>query len=180
MTNPYGEVFQLGYVFRDFDGALDHWIGNLGVGPFFTMRIETETEIYGTRMMLRCDIAISYWNEFQIELISPLDDAPTHYGRFLGGGPGGLQHLGTLTSDFAGDDHRLASGGNQRVLRAEFNGSQIGYYGTDSHFPGTMIELVEKTEFFIGFNRAIRSASEIWDGRDPVRPIETLFAPKVG
>jgi len=176
MRKPCGKVFQLGYVVRDFDGALDHWIGTLGVGPFFKMRIESETEIYGAQMMLRCDIAISYWNEFQIELISPLDDAPTHYGRFLGAGQGGLQHLGTLTPDFARDDHRLTSSGNERVLRAEFNGSQIGYYGTDSHFPGTMIELVEETEFFVGFNRAIRSACETWDGREPVRPIESLFA----
>jgi len=176
MRKPCGKVFQLGYVVRDFDGALDHWIGTLGVGPFFKMRIESETEIYGAQMMLRCDIAISYWNEFQIELISPLDDTPTHYGRFLGAGQGGLQHLGTLTPDFARDDHRLTSSGNERVLRAEFNGSQIGYYGTDSHFPGTMIELVEETEFFVGFNRAIRSACETWDGREPVRPIESLFA----
>jgi hypothetical protein len=176
MPDPCGEVFQLGYVFRDMDGALDHWIGTLGVGPFFKMRVESETEIYGTHMMLRCDIALSYWNDFQIELISPLDDAPTHYGRFLGSGPGGLQHLGTLTPDFARDEHRLMSSGNERLLRAEFNGSQIGYYGTDRNFPGTMIELVEKTDFFLGFNQAIRSASETWDGREPVRPIESLFA----
>jgi hypothetical protein len=176
MRKPYGEVFQLGYVFRDLDGALDHWIDNLGVGPFFKMHVDSETEIYGTPMQLRCDIAISYWNDFQIELISPLDDTPTHYGRFLGDGPGGLQHLGSLTHNFAEDDQRMIASGNERIVHALFNGSRVAYYRTDQQFPGTMTELVEATDFFIGLNKSIRSAARDWDGRDPIRPIESLFA----
>jgi hypothetical protein len=35
MSRIYGEVRQLGYVVRDIDAAMRHWVDVLGVGPWF-------------------------------------------------------------------------------------------------------------------------------------------------
>ena len=73
-----GDVMQLAFVPRDFDAAVRHWTGTMGVGPFFLFEdIRLEGMRYrGDPSEAAFDLALAYWGEMQIELIRPRDDPP--------------------------------------------------------------------------------------------------------
>ncbi len=95
MSRLFGEIRQNGYVVRDIDSALKHWIEVLGVGPFFYLeRAPIENfRYYGERSEMVASIALANSGPLQIELIQQRNDAPSMYRDFLAGGHEGLQHV---------------------------------------------------------------------------------------
>ncbi len=75
----YGTLFQNGYVVRDIAAALDHWINGLGVGPFYRFDIDMVTESFGEQRHIELKMAVSYWNDVNIELTEPLTDVKSRY-----------------------------------------------------------------------------------------------------
>lgn len=171
----FGEVFQIGYVVKDMESALEHWTKTLQVGPFYTVDITTPSLVYGEEVTARSRIALSQWNDLQVELIYPLDDAPTIYKAFLDSGREGLHHLGSLTPDFSRDDEQVVASGIKRAQVGSLMGTRFTYYETDTHFQGTMVELLEATPFFLDVIDKLKAGTRNWDGTEPVRPLKQLF-----
>ncbi|MCY1239961.1 Glyoxalase/Bleomycin resistance protein/Dioxygenase superfamily protein [compost metagenome] len=110
----------------------------------------------------------------QVELIQTRNDVPSMYRDFLQAGRTGLQHVAYWTADYDADLARLTAQGFKPVMSGEVGErGRFIYFDTEYH-PGTVIELSEvagpKGKMF----DLIRSASEGWDGRDPVRPFPDL------
>lgn len=171
-----GKPFQVAYVVRDMEPALEHWIGTIGIGPFHIIEIDQDALVYGRTLRVRTQMALSWWHDMQVELIMPRDDALTPYRTFLDSGREGVHHLACISDDFSRSDAAMKAAGIECVMRGEMPDTRIAYYGTDRDFPGTMIEVVESSAFFLDLLSRMKAACKHWDGSDPIRPVERLFA----
>ncbi len=173
MEQWLGPIDQLGYVVDDIEGAMEHWVDRLGVGPFYFLpRPPMQELIYrGRPTGARIAVALSFSGALQIELIQPLDDEPTPYRDFMAEHGTGLHHVARFVDDYEG----AVAGYAARGMEAYFGGRGLSekqrfcYFDTESH-GGTASELIETVEFG-GFFDAIRSAAENGDGSEPIRTV---------
>lgn len=172
MSRLLGGIRQNGYVVRDIEAALTHWIEVIGVGPWFLAEhapIE-DFRYKGQPSPVDVSIALANSGPLQIELIQQRNHVPSMYRDFLEAGNVGLQHIAYWTENFDAD--------LQRCLDAGYEIGQSGrvgepgrfiYFLTEAH-PGTVVELSEingpKGRLF----RTIAEAARTWDGSDPIRP----------
>ena len=177
MSRIYGEVRQLGYVVRDIDKAMRHWVEVLGIGPwFYVERLPVTNFRYrGEPSDVHASIAIANSGRAQIELIQQRNDAPSMYRDFIRAGHEGLQHVSTwprpeeyqaVLAAAARAGHRIGQSGE--TVRGPF-----AYFETDSHgtlgHPGTVMEIAELTPTRRRQFEAIEAAARGWDGHDPIR-----------
>lgn len=114
-------------------------------------------------------VAIAYWGEMQIELVTQHNDASSIYTEFAARGQSGLHHVGVMTDSLSEHLERLRPLGIEPVQwGSTATGFRFAYVNTDAH-PGAMIELVERTSAVEKFFGMVREASRGWDGRDPLR-----------
>lgn len=175
MSRLFGEIRQNGYVVRNLEAAIAHWLDAMRVGPFFVLeRVEVQGFLYrGAPSPLEVSFAFANSGALQIELIQQHGDAPSMYRDFLAAGREGLQHVAYWTDAY---DALLARG-----LAAGLSVGQSGAFGKDGRFvyfaqeahPGSVIELSEVREGSLKqrFFAAVRNAASEWDGADPVRRI---------
>ena len=172
MSRIFGKVCQNGYVVRDIEAALKHWVDIMQVGPWFYIE-DVKTDWFthrGAPSDVKMSIALANSGDLQIELIQPRNDAPSMYREFLEAGREGLQHMSYWTRDYqALYDRALALGytvGHEGQIGGEKG--RFAYFDTESH-PGTVIEISDtsgaKGETFAH----IRRAAQDWDGSRPVR-----------
>jgi hypothetical protein len=170
MSRIFGNIRQNGYVVRDIRAAMSHWTEQLGVGPFFYVKVAPIESFHymGKPSGCQCAIALANSGDLQIELIEQLNDEPSMYRDFLAAGREGLQHVAYWTEKMDDDLARIAALGypiGQSGTVGE-NGRFV-YYTTEAH-PGTVVELSEisgrKGQLF----RAIRDAAASWDGTNPI------------
>ena len=102
MSRIFGAVRQNGYVVRDIQAAMKHWIEIMGVGPWYYMeRVTTDYFRHrGQDSAVEMSIALANSGDLQIELIQQRNDAPSMYREFLDCGREGLQHMSYWTNDY--------------------------------------------------------------------------------
>ena len=176
MSRFLGEIRQLGYVVHDIEAAMDYWSTTLGVGPwFYNPKVPIKNYRYnGQAHEPHNSVALANSGYVQVELIQTRNDVPSMYRDFLQAGRTGLQHVAYWTADSDADLARLTAQGFKPVMSGEVGErGRFIYFDTEYH-PGTVIELSEvagpKGKMF----DLIRSASEGWDGSEPVRPFPDL------
>lgn len=176
MSRFLGEIRQLGYVVHDIEAAMDYWSTTLGVGPwFYNPKVPIRNYRYnGEAHEPHNSVALANSGYVQVELIQTRNDVPSMYRDFLQAGRTGLQHVAYWTADYDADLARLTTQGFKPVMSGEVGErGRFIYFDTEYH-PGTVIELSEvagpKGKMF----ELIRSASEGWDGSEPVRPFPDL------
>ena len=173
MSRIFGAIIQNGYVVRDIQTAMRHWIEVLGVGPWFYVdRLSVPDFTYkGQPSAAHISLALANSGPLQVELIQQRNDEPSLYRDFLNAGHEGLQHIGYGTRQFEADLERLLH-----------MGYTIGHYGTvggrgpfayllpEGH-PGTVVELLDmghgRDRIFAGIAEAARN----WNGADPIRTV---------
>lgn len=176
MSRFLGEIRQLGYVVHDIEAAMDYWSTTLGVGPwFYNPKVPIKNYRYkGEAHEPHNSVALANSGYVQVELIQTRNDVPSMYRDFLQAGRTGLQHVAYWTAHYDADLARLTAQGFKPVMSGEVGErGRFIYFDTEYH-PGTVIELSEvagpKGKMF----DLIRSASEGWDGSEPVRPFPDL------
>ncbi len=102
MSRLFGPIRQNGYVVRDIEAAMAHWIDVLKVGPWFYIdRVKTDWFRHrGQDSALELSIALANSGDLQIELIQQRNDAPSMYKEFLDSGREGLQHVAFWSTDY--------------------------------------------------------------------------------
>ncbi|MDP6345473.1 MAG: VOC family protein [Alphaproteobacteria bacterium] len=173
MSRLFGAVRQNGYVVPDIEAAMRHWVEVLGVGPWFAIgELPLREAIYrGRPTDARASIALANSGDLQIELIEPLNDAPSPYGDFLADCPtGGLHHLSSWPDGAAYDAalERFTAGGGEVVLSGRVGGTRLAYLDTQAHL-GSMFEMAALDDLSIRLFTAIRAAADCWDGGEPIR-----------
>lgn len=170
-----GDVFQLGFVCEDLDEALAFWTGTLGAGPFFHIprvhELLARREYFGEPTDIRFSATVGYIGDRQIELIQPLNDAPSIYGDWLRSGRSGLHHASIEVPDL--EQARATAQATGALVAQEFraaDGSGVIYMDMGETAP---IRYVELYQFGPGEGQLfarMRMLATTWDGTDPLRP----------
>jgi hypothetical protein len=181
-----GPATQLGFVVRDVEAAMRHWIDIFGVGPFVCMergvsQPPSVTFMRGAPVKVELRLAFGFMGEMQIELIEQVNDSPSPYSEFLAAGREGLQHLGFWVHDHAQATRTVEAAGYEPVYEIRVAGQElpIVYYDSPSLY-GPMLELVPPK--WRRSREAIRAATQAWTGGDPVIRFDTYsqFLEKAG
>ena len=177
MSVLFGPVVQQGYVVPDVDVAIQHWL-NRGVGPFFLTDISNFPGQYdGQPIMAEMRAGFAYSGDQQIEVITPSAGHPSIYSDYLATHPeGGLQHLAFWVDDIDAKLTELADRGEDFRVWQRYGEpphyQAHAYIDSQSH-PGTMIQLMARSDFYDLFFGMLRAAADEWDGKtDPVRMLD--------
>jgi hypothetical protein len=173
MNTRFGPIVQNGYVVRDLERAVHHWVTVVGVGPFFMLEHVDFAELYlrGEKIKIDMSVAVAYWGTIQVELIVQPDGAPSIYSEFAAVHGEGLQHVGVMTDSVAEHIARLRQDGVEPVQwGATGSGIRFAYVATDQH-PGGMIEIIETGPAISGFFKMAEDAARNWDGTNPLRRV---------
>jgi hypothetical protein len=171
MSRIFGDIIQNGYVVRDIQTAMRHWIEVLGVGPWFYMAHLplTDFQYKGQPSPVDVSIALANSGPLQVELIQQHNEAPSLYRDFLTGGHEGLQHIGYGTHHFEADLNRILKAGYTIGHSGTVAGrGPFAYLLTEGH-PGTVVELLDLTGGREHIFTRIAEAARHWDGQDPIR-----------
>jgi hypothetical protein len=171
MSRLFGAVIQNGYVVRDIEAAMRHWLEVLGVGPWFYIPHlpVPDFKYKGQPSPVDVSLALAYSGTLQIELIQQRNEAPSLYRDFLNAGHEGLQHLGYGTKNFDADLSRLLSVGYTIGHSGSVSGrGPFVYLLTESH-PGTVVELLDMSGRREQIFARMAEAARDWDGHDPIR-----------
>lgn len=175
MSRHFGAVCQNGYVVRDIEAAMEHWIDALGVGPwFYIKRVKMDYFRHrGEEVTPDVSIALANSGDLQIELIQQRNDAPSMYKEFLDAGHEGLQHMSYWTRNYQTLYDKALSLGYAVGHEGQIGGEdgRFCYFDTQAH-PGTVIEISDISGNKGKFFDHIRKVAKSWDGSDPIRLIE--------
>lgn len=148
ITSILGPAAQLGFVVRDVEAAIGHWVNVLGVGPFLYLENGTgrppSTSFHrGKPVTVETRLAFGFMGDVQIELIEQVNDASSPYRDFFHQGREGLQHLGFWVDDHVEACRRVEKAGYQRDYEIPISGQPdpIVYYSSPALL-GPMLELV--------------------------------------
>ena len=163
-----GPVMQIAFVPADFDAAIAHWTGVMGVGPFFLIE---NIALEGMRYLGRPSdcvftIALAYWGDMQIELIRQENDAPSIYQGCEGGA---LHHTCVLTDDIEAAHSIATEAGATILVEAKVGEDGAVFYVDTGGGPGSIVEILQPASGSEALFAMIRRASIGWDGSDPVR-----------
>jgi hypothetical protein len=171
MSRLFGAIRQNGYVVRDIEAAMKHWVEVLGVGPWFYLEHFPITDFRYGDAPSPVDVSIALANSgaMQIELIQQRNDAPSMFRDFLDAGHEGLQHVAYWPEDFEEILER-AFGAGCRIGQSGQSGNMgpFVYLRTELH-PGSVVELSKLTESRRRVFEGVADAAADWDGDDPIR-----------
>jgi len=174
MSRIFGAVRQNGYVVRDIQAAMKHWIEVMDVGPWYYMdRVKTDWFRHrGQDSSVEMSIALANSGDLQIELIQQRNDAPSLYKEFLDAGHEGLQHMSYWSHDYEALYDRAIRLGYRIGHEGQIGGDKgrFAYFDTQAH-PGTIIEISDISGTKGPFFEKVRQAAMSWDGTRPIREV---------
>jgi len=169
---PADGVIQTAYVVKDIRQAIDSWVKDLKVGPWFMIdRFGGQDAQYrGEPSHAESALAMSFAGHMNIELIQPVNDAPSVYWDTIKKRGYGFHHWGLATSNFDQDLAQYRARGYEVAFFARVpSGGRVAYMDANNDLGG-MVELIELgAAFDATFGRFYRSTIG-WDGKDPIRP----------
>jgi glyoxalase/bleomycin resistance protein/dioxygenase superfamily protein len=170
---PRGAVIQIAYVVADLASAIDGWIRDLRVGPWF--RFDgfdggADATYRGGPSRARVDLAMAFSGHVQIELIQPTDEEPSVYRDTVTDRGYGFHHFGVASDDVEADIAALESNGYEVAFVAVVpTGSRVVYLDGGPGKAG-MIELIPTSPAMQDMWGRYYRAAVGWDGTEAVRP----------
>ncbi len=162
-----GPIRQNGYVVKDVEAAMDHWMEWHGVGPWFLIeRVELDWFRHrGEDSKPALSIALANSGDLQIELIQQHDDSPSLYREFLDAGHEGLQHVAYWSTDYQALYDGMLAGGYRLGHEGQIGGpdGRFAYFDVDLH-PGSVVEISDVSGTKGRFFAAVRAAAADWNG----------------
>ena len=174
MIQPDGSIMELCHVVRDMDAALDHWTKVIGAGPFYVFDVPARPgQLHrGQASAIDLRIAFGFSGGLLIELLQPLNDAPSVFREILDTKGEGYHHV-MLRLPFDQGRERIEAAGYELAFVGQLpGGERFGLFDTRSG-DGGFIELMDLTEASFGPIEKIHQAHLEWDGA--TRPKRDLF-----
>ncbi len=169
---PVGGLIQMAYIVENLSLAVDQWVKQLNVGPWFVLDSFTGTDPIYRGAPSHADVAIgmAYSGSMLIELIQPKDEHPSVYREVRDQRGFGFHHFGLASHSFDEDLAAYGSRGFELAFLARVpTGGRVGYLDTHGQMPG-FIELIEADAAMEAHFTGYRRAALGWNGSDPVRP----------
>lgn len=173
--NILGPVRQWGYLVKDLDDAMDCWINQLGVGPWWGYRNVTAiAEVNGEQHELVMSVGLAYQGGMQIELIHQTNDAPSPYSYFYRGSDDAqvLQQIAYMVPDVNQAIAECQQRGMHEVGRIIPSPDSAYVYMSSPQMAGLAIELMPFDQGFLDDYQRCAIEADTWDGSDPYRLIE--------
>lgn len=167
-----GPVIQQAYLPEDFDAALTYWTETMGVGPFFLLENIRlgEIKFMGKPSDAEFSVAIAYWDDIQIELVRPDNDAPAHYtGKYKI--HEGMHHTCQFVDDIEEVRKVLQDAGATIVVEGNVGEDGRVIYADPGYGPGGICEFVQLGAGGPELFAMMKDAAKNWDGSDPVRKL---------
>ncbi len=169
MSQRFGAIRQNGYVVPDLDAAIGHWSAVLGIGPWQVIDPlpVTNARYRGRPTEAAAAIALSYSGDLQIELIQPLNDAPSPYTDFLNVCPtGGLQHVSSwpAAADYDAARAAFTTAGGAVLFEGVVGRTRFVYLDTIGSL-GTCFEMADLSAGTQRLFDNLRLATLDWDGQ---------------
>ena len=171
MSRLFGPMRQIGFVVRDIDKAMNHWLNVGTVGPWFYFdRSAFKTFVYNGKNYNDIHISVAFANsgDIQLELICQRCNTPSMYQEFLAAGHEGMQHWSSWPENYDELYYRALKNGYTVCQEGAHARGPFVYFRNEGH-PGTVIEMSELTLGRRNFFDKVRTAAIDWDGRDPIR-----------
>jgi Glyoxalase/Bleomycin resistance protein/Dioxygenase superfamily len=168
---PGEGIIQTAYVVEDIRKAIDLWVKDLKVGPWFLIdRFRGGDPQYrGGPSHAESALAMSFAGHMNIELIQPQNDAPSVYWDTIKKRGYGFHHWGLATSHFDSEVEKFRQSGYQVAFFARVpSGGRVASMDAEGELPG-MVELIELGAGFDAAFGRFYAATIGWDGRDPIR-----------
>lgn len=168
------QVIQLGFVVPSRDKAMAQWTAASGAGPWFTIDdFAGEKPMFrGAPTLSRCNIALGYFGDMQLELVEPCDRHPSVNRAANGELLAGFHHIGIAAPDFEAAWDRHEQCGHTAVFTARVpGGGRVAYFDTAGMLP-CMVELIETLPAVQEVFDAMKKASEGWAGSPLSRPMQ--------
>jgi catechol 2,3-dioxygenase-like lactoylglutathione lyase family enzyme len=173
LPSTLGKRIQLGHVVSDLEAALKYWTEAMGVGPFVVLDTSVGDRHFvhrGQVSPVDFKIAFSYMGDVMIELIKPINSAPSPYSEFLGSGREGLHHIGFWPDDFDRTCAALEQSGFKEVSSiCRSDGTKDVIYCDTPPAVGIMVELAQMPPVRTKFLGGIKLLADQWDGSRPIR-----------
>ena len=167
-----GQVMQMAYTVKDMRTAIDWWIRNANVGPWFLLESFTgpEQRYRGEPTEADVQLAMSFAGHMNIELIQPKDNRPSVYRETIQARGYGFHHMALAVEDVEFERRKYHSLGYHDAFSTPVpSGGSVYFMGDGPEAPG-FIELIPATEGTDEMFTRYWRASVDWDGRNPVRP----------
>lgn len=157
----FGPITQLGYLTDDIEAAATLWANVMGVGPWTVMSDVTMPAVMdGEPTEILIDVALSYQNGIQVELIQPKCDSPSPYKKNREIGLWGSHHTQFTVDDL---DAAIAEGeaaGMETACVIESAGARYIYMRGVAGW----IEITAPNAGLEMFFGMIKKSCEDWDG----------------
>lgn len=170
-----GQIVQTAYVVQDIRAAIDWWVKDGRVGPWFLLNTFTgpEQRYRGEPTEADVAIAMSFAGHMMIELIQPKDSRPSVYQETIRRQGYGLHHVAIAFEDVEAERQAYHKRGYHEAFSTPVPSGGKVYYMSDG--PGgagvpEFIELIPATKGMDEMFTRYWRASVNWDGRDPIRP----------
>lgn len=169
-----GQIVQMAYVVEDIRAAMNWWIMDGKVGPWFLLDSFTgpEQRYRGQPTQADVSIAMAFSGHMMIELIQPKDDRPSVYREIIERRGYGFHHIGIAVDDTDAERAAYEARGYEAAFWTPVPSGGVVYYMDDHRTEPGFIELIPATPGFDEMFTRFWRASVDWDGRDPVRAFE--------
>lgn len=167
-----GPIMQNAYLPEDFDAALKYWTETMGVGPFFLLENIRlgDMKCMGEPTDAIFTVAIAYWNDMQIELVRPDNDAPAHYtGKYKVHDR--MHHTCQVVEDIEVARKAVEDAGATIVVEGKVGETGYVIYADPGFGAGGIVEFVQLAEGGVEFFAMMKDAAANWDGSEPVRKL---------
>lgn len=172
--HPTNGIVQMAYVVPNLETAIEWWVSNLNVGPWFKRShfVGGNQTFRGLASRSDIGIAVACAGHMQIELVQANDDLPSAFREVITKRGYGFHHFGRLTKNVASTVEQMKKDGYTLVQSHDLpSGGKIALMEHGPEAPG-LIELIpESPEIHDIFNFICRAAA-VWTGDDPVRNLD--------
>ncbi|RYD59963.1 MAG: hypothetical protein EOP60_00615 [Sphingomonadales bacterium] len=170
MSSVFGPIRQLGFMSRDIDRSMRHFVDTWGVGPWYVLRnLPVPMRYEGEQTDLVISIAMANCADLQLEIVVQHNDAPSLYRDALAKTPDlHVQHVAIWAEDPAAVEAGAREKGWQSVFETlSPPGRSVFVIHPDA--PEVCIEISDRDPFKDAAREAIKQIASTWDGSEPVR-----------
>ncbi len=168
-----GTVAQIAYVVESLEASIDHFVRDLGAGPWFMIDhfLQPGAQTYrGAESKADARIAMGFSGQTWFELIQPLDDQPSIYREMIEHKGYGLHHLGIGCTDVEAAKADYEAKGWRECFRSPVpTGGDVVYLDGGHGAATDFIELLPVTPGMDAHFTSFWLAAQGWDGKDPIR-----------
>ena len=164
-------IVQIAYFVSDAKAAALRAVREFGAGPFFVLeRIQLGWgEHRGRPQDFLHTSAYGQWGGLMLELVQQDEEGPSPFRDMYQAGEEGIHHMAMMVDSLEQAYKDVGVRGYELAARAAVpSGLEFAFVDTVASL-GHMLEIYEKSDQLLGFYEMVRSASDGWDGSDPVR-----------